>query len=248
MSLGKIKLNQAIAVEKSLKARIGKERTELHHRSMKPELYEGFDKTFVPKNEGEDVKPSDKKLVQLRVQDVLEEGASQFVEMINATAVKDFGNVIAKADIIVDGETLAENVPVPHLLYLEKELAEFATFVRALPILDESEEWKFDEQSQVSRTSVTVQNVTRKDQVPVTLYEATDKHPAQTQLITKDVVIGQWETQRISGAMSRKRKMHLLDRIGKLREAVIKAREEANGMEIDSVSLIGDAVIDYILH
>lgn len=40
MSLGKIKLNQAIAVEKSLKARIGKERTELHHRSMKPELYD----------------------------------------------------------------------------------------------------------------------------------------------------------------------------------------------------------------
>jgi hypothetical protein len=37
------------------------------------------------------------------------------------------------------------------------------------------------------------------------LYDATEHHPAQTQLISEDVIVGWWETVKHSGAIPRPR-------------------------------------------
>ena len=65
------------------------------------------------------------------------------------------------------------------------------------------------------------------------LYDATPEHPAQTQLITEDVVIGHWTTTYFSGAIPRPKKRRFLERITELQEAVKFAREQANSQEAD---------------
>ena len=77
------------------------------------------------------------------------------------------------------------------------------------------------------------------------LYDATDKHPAQTQLITKDVNVGTWQHTRFSGALPEDEKKRLLKRIVGLQVATKKAREEANGAPVPQVKL-GSKVFDYL--
>ena len=81
--------------------------------------------------------------------------------------------------------------------------------------------------------------------LPITLYEATEEHPAQTQLITEDVIAGQWLTIKYSGAIAPPRKKQLLARIEKLSNAVKFAREQANAIEATEKKL-GREVFDYL--
>ena len=75
--------------------------------------------------------------------------------------------------------------------------------------------------------------------------EATKEHPAQTQLITEDVVAGTWVTVKYSGAMPAPRKKQLLGRIEKLANAVKFAREQANASEAQDKKL-GKEVFDFL--
>lgn len=63
------------------------------------------------------------------------------------------------------------------------------------------------------------------------LYPATTEHPAQTQLITEDEVVGTWQQIKMSGAFTVEAKKALLARIQKLADAVKTAREQANMIE-----------------
>jgi hypothetical protein len=82
-------------------------------------------------------------------------------------------------------------------------------------------------------------------QRPITLYEATKEHPAQTQLITEDVIAGAWITIKYSGAIPAPRKKQLLGRIEKLSNAVKFAREQANAAEATDKKL-GKEVFDFL--
>lgn len=50
----------------------------------------------------------------------------------------------------------------------------------------------------------------QKTQRPIVLYDATDNHPAQAQLITEDVLAGLQEKVDISGAIPSTEKNHYL--------------------------------------
>lgn len=86
---------------------------------------------------------------------------------------------------------------------------------------------------------------TKKEQRPIVLYDATDKHPAQTQLITEDVSIGTWKTVKQSGAIPVPRKKVLLERVDKLLKAVLVAREQANSVEATD-ECVGAAIMGYL--
>ncbi|MBA3542798.1 MAG: hypothetical protein H0T79_24485, partial [Deltaproteobacteria bacterium] len=66
-----------------------------------------------------------------------------------------------------------------------------------------------------------------------------------TQLITEDVVAGQWMTIKYSGAIAIPRKKQLLGRIEKLSNAVKYAREQANASEAPDKKL-GKEVFDFL--
>ncbi len=239
------KLNQIVAVEKSVKSRVYGDFTELHKASQKADLFTGFSKNYRKRDEeGEDYPPETKR-VQLEANEVLAQVSKLLTEMFDVSATKDFANCLAFADVVVDGQTLIAQAPIPFLLFLEKQLTDLHTFVDKLPTLDPADEWQSDPNSGLFKTASIATQRTKKVQRPVVLYEATDKHPAQTQLITEDVVVGYWDTVKQSGALPIPRKRELLDRLEKLSQAVKFSREQANGIEADEKK-VGDALFGYL--
>lgn len=239
------KLNQIVAIEKGVKSRVYGDFTELHKSSQKPELFSGFSKNYRKKDEeGEDYPPEQKK-VQLEATEVLGRVSKLLAELFDVTATKDYANCHAFADVVVDGQTLVKDAPVPLLLFLEKQLTDLHTFIDKMPALDSADDWSLDVNSGLYKTAPIATHRTKKVQKPVVLYEATEKHPAQTQLITEDVVVGYWDTVKQSGALPIPRKRELLERLEKLSEAVKFAREKANGEDAEEKKL-GEALFGYL--
>ncbi len=241
----KAKLNQVIAIEKGAKNRLYAAITELHKNAQKPDLYYGFNKSYEPKEEGGEQFPPEQKKVLMRSDDVLSETKKLFTEFLDITATKDFANVTAKADVIVGGNTLIKDVPVPYLLFLEKQLTDLRTFVDKMPVLDESDDWRKDDATGLFKTEPTKTHRTSKVQEAIVLYDATEKHPAQTQLITKDVIVGYWNQTKQSGAITRGDKRKLSERIESVLSAVKSAREEANSVEA-AEKKVGEDILGYI--
>ncbi len=240
------KLNQIVAVEKGVKSRVYGEITEMHKASQKPDLFNGFVKTYRKKDEeGEDY-PQERKKVQLEAESVLSQASRLLSEIMDITATKDYANCHASADVVLDGQVLIQNAPATYLLFLEKQLSDLHTFVDKMPTLDETDDWTRDENSTLFKTAAIPTQRTKKVQKPLVLYPATAEHPAQTQMITEDVVVGYWDTVKQSGALPVPRKQVLLDRIEKLSQAVKFAREQANSVEAEPQK-VGGTIFTYLL-
>ena len=239
------KLNQILAIEKGIKTRVYAEVTELHQATQKPPLMNGFHKTYQPRDEEGETYPPEHQKVQHVAGEVLDRIAAGLAELFDITATKDWANCTAKADVVVDGRKLLENAPATYLLFLEKQLTDLHTFITKMTELDPGSDWTIDPGTGLYKTEPTVTQRTKKVQRPITLYEATKEHPAQTQLITEDVVAGQWVTIKQSGAIAAPRKKQLLARIEKLSNAVKFAREQANANEAPDQK-VGKGVLDYL--
>lgn len=239
------KLNQILAIEKGVKTRVYGEFTDLHKATQKPALMNGFHKTYQPRQEGGETYPPERQRVQYNHTDVIKRVARILGELFDITATKDFANCSARADVIVDGEPLLKGVPATYLLFLEKQLSDLQTFFAKMIELDASEDWQQDPSSGLHKTEPTRTQRTQKVQRPIVLYDATEHHPAQTQLITEDVVVGSWNTVKFSGAIPTPQKKEIVERIEKLTKAVKFAREEANTQEVERKHL-GKEVFDYL--
>lgn len=227
------KLNQVIAVEKGIKARATSEITEIHKANQKPALFDGFSKTYQKRSEQDEDQPPQAQRVQQNVADVLRRVEKLMAELFDVTATKDVANTKAFGDVVVDGVKLVERVPATYLLFLEKQLTDLHTLIVNLPVLDPARVWTLDANALLYKSEVVKTTRTKKVQKPLVLYPATEKHPAQTQMITEDEVVGTWEETKMSGALPLPRKQQLLERVEKLAKAVKFAREEANGTTAD---------------
>lgn len=225
------KLNQILAIEKGIKTRVYAEFTELHQATQKPVLMNGFHKAYQPRDEDGETYPPESQKVQYHAVDVLDRVGRALTELFDITATKDWANCHARASVVVDGRTLIEDVPATYLLFLEKQLGDLATFIGKMAELDAGSDWSVDPSTGLFKTEPTATQRTKKVQRPIVLYDATEHHPAQTQLITEDVIAGQWVTVKYSGAIPAPRKKQLLARIEKLSNAVKFAREQANAVE-----------------
>lgn len=241
------KLNQIIAIEKGVKSRSYAEITELHKVLQKPQLFNGFSKTYAAKDEDGESLPAEKQRAQYSTKEVLRNIARSSIDLFNITARKDVTNCVAKADIKVDGNVLLKDVPISHLLFLEKQVTDLRTVASTIPILDEGEEWSHDEHSGLYKTPGTQTHRTKKVAKPIVLYNATPEHPAQTQMITEDIIAGYWTTIKQSGAMPKVERDALVEKTEKLLRAVKTAREEANGVDEVSTPDVGSAIFNYLL-
>ena len=239
------KLNQILAIEKGTKSRVYGEFTRLHHDLQKPHLLNGFSKTYQKKDEDGDDYPPEKQKVQLIASEVLRRTSKLLTELFDVTATKDWTNCEARADLVVDGETLLQDVPATYLLFLEKQLSDLSTFVGKIPVLDPSEDWSLDESSSLYKTEPSRTTKTKKVQRPIVLYQATKEHPAQTQLISEDTAVGTWHTVKQSGALPSPLKAELLERIEKLSQATKFAREQANSSQAVHKT-VGQTVLGYL--
>lgn len=240
------KLNQVLAVEKAVKVRTYSATNEMHKALQTAALFQGFSKTYEPVNaEGMQRQPETQK-VQRNAEEVFAEAQKLLVDLFDVTATKDWGNQSAKADLkLEDGTVILKDVPATHFLFLDKQLSDLRDMVSKCTELDSATDWTKDANSGLFKSPVIQTQTTAKVQRGLVLAPATEKHPAQTQLITEDQVIGHWFTVKQSGALPAPRKKELLARIQKMLDAVKVGLEEANMTRVDDVKT-GNAVLNYI--
>lgn len=239
------KLNQTIAVEKSVKTRVNTEVTGLYHTVQKPALFEGFTKTYQPKTEGDEAFPPEGARVQFSVSDVLRQVGTKLTELFDVTATKDYANCVAKADVVVDGAVLVKDAPATFLLFLEKQLTDLHTVASKIPVLDPAQSWEFDKNAGLFKTPATQTAKTKKVTKALVLYPHSDKHPAQTAQVADDVITGYWNQIKMSGAVPDERRRVLLTKIEKLQKAVKFAREQANMVDATGQS-VGEKLFSWL--
>lgn len=246
MATTTVQLNQILAVEKGVKATAASELAAAQQALGNSARLSGISRTYRPKEDDGETLPPESTRVQVRAKDVLTGIRSSLSRLFDVTLTKDVTNGSAKSDVVVDGTTIAKDVPATTLIFLEKQLAEFGAFVARLPVLDPAETWSYDDASDAFRTTTTETARTKKIPRNHVLSEATDKHPAQVQVYTEDVVAGYWATTKFSGALPQKDVTALAQRVAKLAEAVKVAREQANTVPVTD-QRIGESVFAYLL-
>ena len=240
------KLTVILGLLKGAKARAHTNVSAIHHQSTKSALYAGQIRTYAPRDDDGEERPSESQKVQLKADEVLVELATQLSRHWDLALWRDHGNTLAVADVIVDGQRLLEGVPATFLLFLEKQLNDWRTAVTKLPTLDTGESWTLNQASGLHETQPVKSASTRKVLRNHVLAKATDKHPEQVQTYTEDVPVGDWTTVRQSGALTVRRQRELVDRLDKLVDAVKSARERANLTEVEEVKA-ADALFGYLL-
>jgi hypothetical protein len=239
------KLNQVLAVEKAIKVRTYSALTEMHKAAQTAALFNGQTRNYTPlKDDGIPQAPQNQK-VQRNAEEMFADAKKLLTDLFDITATKDWGNQTAKANLIVDGQTILADVPATYLLFLDKQLSDLRDIVTKTTELDGAVDWQKDPNTGLFRSEPAQTSTTQKVQKALVLHPPTDKHPAQTQLITEDQVIGHWFTVKHSGALPAPRKKELLGKIQKLLDAVKVSLEDANMTRVDDRQT-GNAVLSYI--
>lgn len=240
------RLCHIIAIEADAKAQAGRVLTDAHHTAQKQPLLTGIARTYEPKDEDGDQLPAEYNPVQVKVDNLLADVRTNLGRTFDLVATREAANAEAKADVVVDGVTVLEAVPVGFLLYLERMLTDLYTFMRKLPALDAGKKWTYDPAVGHWATDPVKTTRTRKTKQNHIKYEATEHHPAQVETFDADVIVGYWTTVSYSGALPADRVDELAGRVAKLRTAVRVAREEANTMRVTELRL-ADRIFEYLL-
>jgi hypothetical protein len=240
------RLGQILAVEKGAKTDAYAQTTKLHHLLGKAPLQAGLTKVYAPEEDGGETFPGEQVVVQVRVEEVLAAMAVSSTRLFNLTLTKDEANTQARADVVVDGQALLAGAPVTYLLFLEKQLQDMATTIKALPVLDPAERWDRDPNTGLYANEPTTTVRSKKIPRNHVKAKATDKHPEQVEVYYEDTTVGRWTTTRFSGAISPVRKATLVMRVTKLLDAVKQAREEANTIAVTDREA-GEALFGYLL-
>jgi hypothetical protein len=241
------KLNQILAIQAGKKSQAKETLTQAYHLIKKPDQLAGIVRTYQPRDEGGEPQPDERKLVQVKVNDLINQVTADLTAMFDVVATQDWANCQARADVTVDGRKVLQQVPVTHLLFLEKQLVDLRTFIEALPVLDAAEDWEYKPEVDAYVSAPARTNRTRKVPKNHIKYEATREHPAQVEMYMEDVWVGTWTTTKFSGAIPQAARNAMLERVRKLLDAVRTAREEANGLDVKPVQ-VGAAVLGFVFN
>jgi hypothetical protein len=241
-----VKLNQIIAIANGKKAAATAAITEIYKVLQKPDLFGGFTRVYQPNDDEGEKLPSESKIVQQTVAANLRAAQEQLVELFDTIATQEVANCEAKADIVVGGTTLATQVPVSLMLFLEKQVDNMKALISKLPVLSTDTNWKVSESDPNIHVTDTV-TTTRTKKVPKAFVKAaaTDKHPAQVDVFTEDIIVGNWNKVEMSSAVRISTRDAMLKKVDSLREAIKMAREEANSIEVKKIE-IGKKITDFV--
>jgi hypothetical protein len=246
-----MKLHELLAVETGLENQANKTRTDLVNTfDKKRHLFEEKRTVFTPLGEGQTVTEAQSD-IQSTVAKELEWLQPYLSKALDASYQVSEANTIARADVVLEdekGTVLLQNVPATSLLELEKRLSELSALVAAIPTLDPAKGFTPDAQRGIGFFKARDVRKTRskKEKVVLIKYAATVEHPAQTELIDKDVPVGTIEEQEWSGLMTPAQKSELINRVEIVSRAVRRARSRANEAEINKEAKIGAKLLGYI--
>jgi hypothetical protein len=245
---GDPKLCQIIAVVGGVQARANETFNDVRKTLSKPALFEGLYHEHQPYDAENGRKLENKRVrVQCNAEEELRRVAGALGPWLDAALTRDVGNTHAFADIVVGGQVLARQVPVPTLLFLQGEiLGHMRGLLEKCPLRDPGETWLLDEGTGNFRTETRETPTIITEKVPLVLYPATEKHPAQVQVQDKSTYDGVWRKTSFSGAMSAQRVRELLSRLGALRDAIKDAVQIANQTTVTQQKL-GDDLFTWLL-
>src|SRR3954447_13017611 len=95
------KLNQIIAIQAGKKAKAKETLTEAYHQIKKPDLLSGLVRTYQPRDEGGEPRRDERKLVQVKANDLIQRVSRDLTEMFDVVATQDWANCSARADVVV---------------------------------------------------------------------------------------------------------------------------------------------------
>ena len=247
-------LHELIATEVDVKATAEKILVEGQALfANKKDHFQGSSKTYAPFTEGDrDIPESTIKPIVTTVDEKLAYIRPYLVKEMDVILQKEKTNCIAKADVILDGgegfetSSIAKDVPVTVLVQYEKRLVRLRGILDNIPTLDPAFDWETDTtKAGVWKTKPVIRVRTKKIAKPIILHEATKEHPAQVQLVSDDIPVGNWTEVLSSGAYTPIRKSQLLARVDALIEAVKKARAKANKAETVN-DKVGAALLKFV--
>ena len=247
------KLHELLAVDTNLSNQANTTRQGLQDTfEKKRHLFTKKVVTFQPNTEGAQAKTEEQSDIQTTVAQEIKWISEHLMKAIDVGHQVDVANTLARADVVIEDldEPLLKQVPATSLLQLEKRIQEVMQLVKTMPTLDPAKGFHPDpNEAGLYRAREVKKHRTTKEQVPLVLYPATKEHPAQTQIISKDNVIGEITEQEWSAMTTPAIKSDILANCEKLLRAVKKARARANQQEIETTSpeyRIGRKMLDFV--
>ncbi len=221
----------------------------------KVERFQGFERTLKLKGSEEEVRNEEQAESEFKKLDTtvpkelvyLSKVVSDYFDVVYQ---KDLANQEAKADLVIDGTTIASNVPATTLLGLETRLKNLRLVFDEIPTLSPGADWKIDE---AMGTDIykdqhpEIRPKTRKDFEYKILVQPTANHPAQVEKWNIDKEIGHFYKTKWSGCISVAAKSELLSKLDKLLQAVKQARQRANNQEVNTHARLGEKLFEYLL-
>lgn len=248
------RIHELLAVEKTLVAAWNTILEETRKKFGNANYFEGSSRSLkmiedTEINKAEELAQRQEKPVVTTVLDTLTYFFEKFAKAEDLQFSKNIANANARTTVMFGGAPLLESIPVDECLGLEARLLRIKSMLLQIPTLDASRHWEADDAAGRHIWVTKFPDVTTKTDkkiIPVVLYEATEKHPAQVQVAGKDEVVGHFTTVRRSGAVTAAQKAAVISRIDELISEVKKARQRANEAEVEDQERIRP-VIDLIL-
>ncbi|WP_026999822.1 hypothetical protein [Eisenibacter elegans] len=241
------KLHELLAVEQDRRNKANEAVGEAKKIFTKNDSYfDGLVKKYVSMEEDSELIPDETKEMVKTVKQQLEETQQSIITALDATISKEETNAanVAKAELEVNGVKFGA-FSATTLLALESQLNKILDLYKNIPLLDTTRKWHFDTQQGFFKTDEEVKFRSIKRPKVIVKYEATEKHPAQTELVNLDFQVGKYETTYYSGKLTPMQKSEMVKRIEQLLEAVKVARAKANNVEVVKVN-VGKQLFDFI--
>ncbi len=251
------KLHELLAVEQERKGEADRARSEARSMFDKRQgHFTGMRRTFRPfsvdeqrgESAGERLE-AETRLVTT-VHEVLGDALKAMGKALDVSYQIDEANTRARADIVIDDEVIARDVPATFLLQFEKRLRDVRAILEAAPTFDPVRLWQPDpgaDHKNVLRAEpvVTIRKQrTRKYNV---MHEATKEHPAQIDIVEIEEPVGEIRAHDWTGMLSPRQKVESIEQVDRLMIAVKRARARANAIDVDAERRISDPLVDFIL-
>ena len=216
--------------------------------TKKQDHFDGLLKSYVSMVEGGDMVPPESKEIVTTVAEKLQYAKDSVIKALDATLSKEETNSsgIAKAPLVVNGTDFGV-FSATSLIALEKVLVRIRDVYKEIPTTDPTRSWIKDrtqDRDIYVSPSETKYRGAKKMEV-ITKSAATDKFPAQTEMVSVDVQVGKYETVYSTGRLLPIEKSNLLSKIDAMILAVKSARQEANNVTAVDVKF-GDKLFAFI--
>lgn len=212
-------------------------------------LFSGHTKSYHPFVEEETPLVPETTVVSETVEGKLEYIFKSLSSYFDLVLQKDATNQHAKADLVIDGNTIAKNLPATFLLSMESKFKAVRGLILSVPTLQPNISWvdASDQGKHIVTTERPIETYrTKKVETPVVVVNATEHHPAQVQTKVEDKNVGINRTQHYSSAITPLRKSELLERCDKMIQALKTARQRANAQEVENQKVASN-LFGYIL-